>query len=104
MRAGLGVCGCAMGLLLGPNLALAASGVAAGDATYTPPARLLAGGDSAARERVIDAVQKHFNATVVRVTETTVKGRPALALRLLSEQRVWSVVVDAATGEVLSGG
>jgi hypothetical protein len=55
------------------------------------------------RERVIQAVQKRFNAKVVRVTETTVNGRPALELRLLSAQRVWNLVVDAATGQILSG-
>ena len=31
-------------------------------------------------------------------------GRRALRLRLLSAQRVWSVVVDANSGRVLSGG
>jgi CheY-like chemotaxis protein len=55
------------------------------------------------RERVIEAVQKRFNAKVVRVTETTVNGRPALELRLLSDQRVWNLVVDATTGQILSG-
>jgi nucleotide-binding universal stress UspA family protein len=55
------------------------------------------------RERVIEALQKRYNAKVVRVTETTVNGRPALELRLLSQQRVWNLVVDAATGQLLSG-
>lgn len=55
------------------------------------------------RERVIEAVQKRFNAKVVRVTETSVNGRPALELRLLSAQRVWNLVVDATTGQILSG-
>jgi len=55
------------------------------------------------RERIIEAVQKRFNAKVVRVTDTTVNGRPALELRLLSEQRVWNLVVDAASGQILSG-
>ncbi|HEX9473901.1 MAG TPA: PepSY domain-containing protein [Steroidobacteraceae bacterium] len=55
------------------------------------------------RERVIQAVQRRFNAKVVRVTETTVNGRPALELRLLSEQRVWNLVVDATTGQILAG-
>lgn len=55
------------------------------------------------RERVIQAVQRRFNAKVVRVTETTVNGRPALELRLLSEQRVWNLLVDAATGQILAG-
>jgi len=33
-----------------------------------------------------------------------VNGRPALELKLLSEQRVFNIVVDAASGQVLSGG
>lgn len=73
----------------------------AGDASLARP---LADGGGASRDRVIDAVQKRFNAKVVRVTETTVNGRPALELRLLSDQRVWNVVVDADSGQLLSGG
>ena len=64
----------------------------------------LADSGNASRDRVIAAVQKRFNAKVVRVTETTVNGRSALELRLLSDQRVWDVVVDADSGQVLSGG
>ncbi len=61
-------------------------------------------GAGASQEKIIEAVQKRYNAKVVRVTQTTVDGRPALQLRLLSAQRVWSVVVDANSGRVLSGG
>ena len=64
----------------------------------------LAYAQAASQEQVIAAVEKRYNAKVVRVTETTVAGRPALRLRLLSAQRVWSVVVDAATGQELAGG
>ena len=64
----------------------------------------LADSGSASRDQVIAAVQKRFNAKVVRVTETTVNGRAALELRLLSDQKVWDVVVDAESGQVLSGG
>jgi len=56
------------------------------------------------QEQVIAAVERRYNAKVVRVTETTVAGRPALRLRLLSARRVWDVVVDAATGQELAGG
>ena len=56
------------------------------------------------QQRIIDSVQKRFNARVVRVAQTQVNGRPALELRMLSEQRVWTIVVDAASGDVLSGG
>jgi uncharacterized membrane protein YkoI len=66
--------------------------------------RASAGPPSAAdQERLIAAVEKRYNAKVVRVAETSVNGRPALKLRLLSAQRVWSVVVDATTGQVLTG-
>jgi hypothetical protein len=58
----------------------------------------------ASQEQVIAAVEKRYNAKVVRVTATTVAGRPALRLRLLSARRVWDVVVDAATGQELAGG
>ena len=58
----------------------------------------------ASQEQIIAAIEKRYNAKVVRVTETTVAGRPALRLRLLSAQRVWNVLVDAATGQELAGG
>ncbi len=89
-------------------LALACGAVAAAPALAafddTPPARTFAGGDSSSRDRIIDAIQKRYKARVVRVSETTVNGRAALELRLLSEQRVFNIVVDAASGQVLSGG
>ena len=69
-----------------------------------PAARTFGGGDSATRDRIIDAIQKRYKARVVRVSETTVNGRAALDLRLLSEQRVFNIVVDASSGQVLSGG
>jgi len=66
--------------------------------------RASGGNPSAAdQERLIAAVERRYNAKVVRVAETSVNGRPALKLRLLSAQRVWSVVVDASTGQVLAG-
>ena len=55
-------------------------------------------------DRIIDAIQKRFHARVVRVADTQVNGRAALELRLLSDQRVWTVIVDAQSGQVLSGG
>jgi hypothetical protein len=55
------------------------------------------------RDSIVAQVQRRYKARVVRVTDTTYNGRPALELRLLSEQRVWTVVVDASTGQVLSG-
>ena len=101
--------------LYGALLMLAAAGLAAAPAlsaslaAVTPAeaamsSRAFGDNGGASRDRVIDAVQKRFNAKVVRVTETSVNGRAALELRLLSEQRVFSVVVDAESGQVLSGG
>ena len=55
-----------------------------------------------ALQRIIEAVQKRYNARVVKVTEITVDGKRAYELRLLSEQRVWTVRVDAETGQELS--
>jgi len=69
-----------------------------------PPMARTYGGESSSRDRIIDSVQKRYNARVVRVSETTFNGHAALELRLLSQQRVFNVVVDAASGQVLSGG
>jgi uncharacterized membrane protein YkoI len=71
---------------------------------YVDPGHTHAGGEGASQEQIIESVQKRYNAKVVRVTETTVDGRPALRLRLLSAQRVWTMLVDADSGRVLSGG
>jgi len=97
-----------MGLLA--VLAVVAAAAAAARAGRMAPAmpwsaavRFVADDSEGQRERIIEAVQKRFNAKVVRVTDTTVNGRPALELRLLSDQRVWNLVVDAATGQILSG-
>ena len=100
---------CAIALLLGSALAAAtpvhATVVAALAASAdSPQARDFAGGNAASRDHIIDAMQKRYHARVLRVSETSVNGRPALELRLLSEQRVFNIVVDAATGQVLSGG
>jgi hypothetical protein len=94
------VLGCALGLLLGP--AIGTAPLAQALPAVAPPALALA--DAGNRDRVIAAVQQRYHAKVVRVSETTVNGRPALELRLLSDQRVWNIVVDASTGQVLSGG
>lgn len=55
-----------------------------------------------ALDRIVEAVQKRYNARVVKVTEVMVDGRRAYELRLLSDQRVWTVRVDAETGQELS--
>lgn len=55
-----------------------------------------------ALQRIVDAVQKRYNARVVKVTEIMVDGKRAYELRLLSDERVWTVRVDAETGQELS--
>lgn len=56
------------------------------------------------RDRAIDMVQRRFNARVVRVDLVETGGRRVYEMRLMSEQRVWNVRVDADTGQVLEGG
>lgn len=56
------------------------------------------------RDRLIDMVQRRFNARVVRVNLVESGGRRIYEMRLMSEQRVWNVRVDADTGQVLGGG
>jgi hypothetical protein len=91
-----------VGLL--PAFTYGASPVESGALGYVDPGHSNAAGAGANQEQIIESVQKRYNAKVVRVTETTVDGRPALRLRLLSAQRVWTMVVDADSGRVLSGG
>ena len=57
----------------------------------------------AARDRIIEAVQRRYGARVVRVTEIDVGGRRILELRLLSDERVWNIRVDAESGQELQG-
>jgi len=57
--------------------------------------------DNEALNRIIDAVQKRYNASVVKATDITVEGRRAYELRLLSDKRVWTIRVDAETGREL---
>jgi len=75
-----------------------------GALSYVESGHEHADGAGVSQERIIESVQKRYNARVVRVSETVFDGRPALKLRLLSAQRVWSMVVDAQSGRVLSGG
>jgi hypothetical protein len=96
----------ATGLLAVVAVAAAAAARAAWIAPAMPGiavAGCVADDSEGQRERIIEALQKRFNAKVVRVTETSVNGRPALQLRLLSDQRVWNLVIDASTGQILSG-
>ena len=99
--------GCVAALCLGvlPGVVAAVvPGVVAWVDDPVVAAAVLADGDHSSHERIIDEVQKRLHAKVVRVAETLVNGRHALELRLLSDQRVWNIVVDASSGQVLSGG
>ena len=97
-------------IVLGPAMSLLSGLVWGGPPAdtgalgYIEPGHAHDSGRDASQEQIIESVQKHYNAKVVRVTATTVDGRPALRLRLLSAQRVWSLIVDANSGRVLSGG
>ena len=71
-------------------------------ATVELPAMTMAD-DGGARDRIIESVQRRYNARVVRVTETNVGGRRVFELRLLSDQRVWNIRVDAESGQELQG-
>ena len=102
MRTILVVLACTLSLL--PALVYGGPPVDMGALGYVEPGHVHDTGRGASQEQIIESVQKRYNAKVVRVTETTVDGRPALRLRLLSAQRVWNMVVDANSGRVLSGG
>jgi len=85
--------------------ALSAAGACAAGALqaheFQPAVPMAEGGN---QDRIIEAIQKRFNARVVRVADTQFDGHAALELRLLSDQRVWTIIVDAQSGQVLSGG
>ena len=102
MRTSFGVLACTVSLL--PALSHGGPPVNSSGLGFVAPGHTHATGEGPGQEQIIESVQKRYNAKVVRVTQTTVDGRPALQLRLLSAQRVWSIVVDASSGRVLSGG
>ena len=102
MRTILVVLACSAGLL--PALAYGGPPANSGALGYVDPGHSQASARGPRQEQIIESVQKRYGAKVVRVTETTIDGRPALRLRLLSAQRVWNMVVDANSGRVLSGG
>jgi len=72
--------------------------------SYIDPGHAHVEGEGPGQEQIIESVQSRYHAKVLRVSETNVDGRRALKLRLMSAQRVWTMVVDASTGRVLSGG
>jgi uncharacterized membrane protein YkoI len=57
--------------------------------------------DDEALNRIRDAAERRYNAKVTKVTEIMVDGRRVYELRLLSEQRIWMIRVDAESGREL---
>ena len=50
-------------------------------------------------DRIVAAAEQRHRAQVVKVEETSVKGRRVYVLRLMSKEgRVWNIRVDAETG------
>ncbi len=98
-------CGALAGALLAGHAVPASALPAEPQPVPMPPGAV--GGDAAvttgdeALKRIIEAVQRRYNARVVKVTDVSVDGRHAYELRLLSEQRVWTVRVDAESGQEL---
>ena len=93
-------------LLIGAAVALSASGVAlaVSHAVAEPAAAWSVGAApfaDDARDRIVEAIQRKYGARAVRVTEIVVAGRRAFELRLLTDQRVWTVRVDAESGQEL---
>jgi uncharacterized membrane protein YkoI len=97
------------GAVLGAGFALATAAALCAErprpqaALFRPSAdeETLSDSAGANRDRIIAAIQKQFNARVVRVDEIQVNGRRIYEMRLLSDQKVWNVRVDAETGQVL---
>jgi hypothetical protein len=67
---------------------------------WSDSAAIFAEGD--ARDRIVESIQRKYSARVVRVTEVVIAGKRVYELRLLSNQRVWMVSVDAESGRELS--
>jgi hypothetical protein len=68
--------------------------------TWSEGAAILA--DDDARDRIVESIQRKYSARVVRVTEVVIGGKRVYELRLLSNQRVWMVSVDAETGREIA--
>jgi uncharacterized membrane protein YkoI len=69
-------------------------------ADTSAPAAPLA--DANSRDRIVAALERRYNAKVVRIIDVTVGGRLAYDIRLLSKDRVWTVRIDAESGRELA--
>lgn len=52
-------------------------------------------------DRIVQDIERKYRAKVQRLDRAVEDGREVLVLRLLSDERVWTVRVDAATGREL---
>lgn len=52
-------------------------------------------------DRIVQDIERKYRAKVQRLENTVEDGRKVLVLRLLSDERVWTVRVDAETGKEL---
>jgi len=50
-------------------------------------------------DRVIEQIERRYKARVVRVDKSEDAGQLTYVLRLMSDQRVWTVKVDSETGK-----
>lgn len=73
----------------------------------TPPAQplvdelILAANAGMSLDQAVAMVERRFKARVVRADVRDEKGRRVYVLRLLSDERVWTVRVDAESGSLL---
>ena len=62
---------------------------------------LAQGGEGMTLDQAVAMVEKRFKAKVVRTEVRQDGDRKIYVLRLLNDDRVWSVRVDASTGSIL---
>lgn len=63
--------------------------------------RILAANAGMSLDQAVAMVERRFKARVVRADVRDEKGRRVYVLRLLSDERVWTVRVDAESGSLL---
>lgn len=95
---GLGLVLMAVGGFLSAPVQARAAAPAAAAAVLAGPAGAGPQANSGSRDRIVEAIERKYNAKVVRVTEVTVGSRLCYDLRLLSDQRSWVIRVDAESG------
>jgi uncharacterized membrane protein YkoI len=62
---------------------------------------ILAANTGMSLDQAVAMVERRFKARVVRADVRDEKGRRVYVLRLLSDERVWTVRVDAESGSLL---